>query len=90
MFGIERAFGLFIGDHLDSTQKPLGARMANQRMAGELGDARLESLADRPHMADKIVFFVYFERLDRDRRGDRVGGIGEAMAERADFTEIAI
>ena len=74
---------------LDRADQAESARLADQRMVGERLQARWKCGAIAPHMREDVVALIDFERLERDRRRDRMAGIGEAVAEHADLAALA-
>src|SRR3546814_3178059 len=71
-------------DLFHGTDQADAARLADQRMVGQLAQARLEARRHRVHMAEDVAFLVEFQGAQGDRGGDRMAAVGEAMAERSE------
>ena len=84
-FGSKLAWAGLVGDQFDGGDQADAADLAHQRMIGETAaQFGLHVRADRADMGADFHFVVDLQRLDRDGGGDRMAGVGEAVAEGAD------
>ena len=86
---VERLFRLLVGNQFDCPDQADAAGFADQRMIAQLSQALLKMRRDRANMVEDSPLLIDFQRLDPDRGGDRMPGIGKAVSEDADFLALA-
>src|SRR5262249_11137526 len=83
--GLERTFGLLVGDKLAGADEPQAASLPDQGVLAERGKSGLELRRLARGLLGDALARIDVERLERHRRRDRMTRIGEAMAEGADL-----
>ena len=83
--GSERTLAGLVGDKFDAADQAEPARFADQRMLAERLQPRLELRRAFGGFFENTLARVDLDRLHRDRRGNRMAAIGEAVAEHADL-----
>ena len=61
--------------------QPDAARLADQGMGAKTAQPLLEVRSDGAHMVENGALLIDLQRLQRDRGGHRMAGIGEAVGE---------
>src|SRR5207302_461828 len=87
-FRVERGLGPAVGDKLNGANEPEAARLSDQRMLAERGEAGLELRRFARRLLGDALARVDVERLERHRRRDRMAGISETVGKRADLAAL--
>ena len=86
--GAKGALARLVGDEFQRADQADAARLADQGMAGEALQARLEMRRKARRIAHQIALVENVEIFQRDRRADGMAAGGEAVREHADLVGI--
>ena len=87
--GVEGRLGRLVGDQLDAGDQPDAAHLADQRVVREAAQPACSCGPTVRTWLDDLPLLVDLQRLERHRRGNRMAGIGVAVAEGADLGRLA-
>src|SRR4051812_16410234 len=85
---VERRFGFLVAHQFQRAEKADSSRMADQRMIGKSAERGLKPAGQVSHVLENLPLLEQFQCLEGNRATDRVAGMRETMAERADLCRL--